>query len=356
MNRKVKLLLVSNMYPSECYPAYGIFVKKIKEGLSEFDFDLSDSVVMTKKSNQLTRIIFYFLFYAKIIYKVLFKSYDAIYVHYISHCSPAIFILLLIKPKIKVISNTHGSDVLRVNSKLLKYFSRYVLDKSYLIVSPSKYFIKHIKSVYTLTDKNKIITFPSGGIDTNFFKPLIKSNNEKFTIGFISRIDKGKGWDILIDAINELKPKSLNMNVIIGGGGKQVDQMKAKIKENQLEDIINYIDVVNPNDLPSVYNQFDVFVFSSELDESLGLVGLEALSCGIPIIASDIGGQTSYVNEKNGLLFKTGNSSELAMKINTFLMQDLSEMKHQARETALNYDKEKVFSELCNQFHDLLNG
>ena len=73
MNRKVKLLLVSNMYPSECYPAYGIFVKKIKEGLSEFDFDLSDSVVMTKKSNQLTLIISYFLFYKTLLYTFIFS-------------------------------------------------------------------------------------------------------------------------------------------------------------------------------------------------------------------------------------------------------------------------------------------
>ena len=91
-----------------------------------------------------------------------------------------------------MISNTHGSDVLRVNSKILRYFSRIVLNKSFLIVSPSKYFVRHIKSVYSLTEKNKIITFPSGGIDTNFFKPLMRSKNDKFTVGFISRIDLGR--------------------------------------------------------------------------------------------------------------------------------------------------------------------
>tara|TARA_B100000963_G_scaffold49152_1_gene37360 strand:- start:3894 stop:4964 length:1071 start_codon:yes stop_codon:yes gene_type:complete len=356
MNKKLKLLLVSNMYPDKTYPSFGIFVKKTKEGLEEFGFDISDCVVMTKKSFKLTRIFFYLKFYIKIFFKVIFRSYDAIYIHFITHCSPAIFILLFFKPKMKVISNTHGSDVLRVNSKLLRYFSRIVLNKSFLIISPSKYFIKHIKSVYSLTDKNKIITFPSGGIDTDFFKPLKRSHNDEFTVGYISRIDIGKGWDILIDAINILKLKSLNLKVIMAGSGNQIDQMNTKIKENRLEDIINYIGHIHPNDLPFFYNQFDVFILSSILDESLGLVGLEALSCGIPVIASDKGGQISYLNQKNGILFETGNAHELAMKIHSISNQDLSKMKYYARETALNYDKEKVFSELCNQLHNLLNG
>ena len=344
------------MYPNKKYPSYGIFVKKIKEGLVEFGFDISDSVVMTKKSFLLTRVFFYLVFYSKIFLKVIFKSYDAIYVHYVTHCSPVIFILLFFKQNIKVISNTHGSDVLRVNSKLLRYFSRIVLNKSFLIVSPSKYFVRHIKSVYSLTEKNKIITFPSGGIDTNFFKPLMRSKNDKFTVGFISRIDIGKGWDILIDAINILNLKSLNLKVIMAGSGKQVDLMNTMIKENRLENMINYVGHIHPNDLPFFYNQFDVFVLSSTLDESLGLVGLEALSCGIPVIASDIGGHTSYLNQKNGILFETGNAHELAMKIHSTLKQDLSKMKHHARGTALKFDKEKVFSELSNQFHNLLNG
>jgi len=184
----------------------------------------------------------------------------------------------------------------------------------------------------------------------------MRSKNDKFTVGFISRIDIGKGWDILIDAINILNLKSLNLKVIMAGSGKQVDLMNTMIKENRLENMINYVGHIHPNDLPFFYNQFDVFVLSSTLDESLGLVGLEALSCGIPVIASDIGGHTSYLNQKNGILFETGNAHELAMKIHSTLKQDLSKMKHHARGTALKFDKEKVFSELSNQFHNLLNG
>ena len=68
------------------------------------------------------------------------------------------------------------------------------------------------------------------------------------------------------------------------------------------------------------------------------------------MIASDIGGQTSYLNQKNGILFETGNAHELAMKIHSALKQDLSKMKHHARETALKFDKEKYFLSLVINF------
>ena len=68
-----------------------------------------------------------------------------------------------------------------------------------------------------------------------------------------------------------------------------------------------------------MYLLMDCFIFPSTLKESLGLVGLEAMACGIPVIASDSHGPTDYIEDrKNGFLFSTGDICSLIDKVDYY--------------------------------------
>ena len=96
---------------------------------------------------------------------------------------------------------------------------------------------------------------------------------------------------------------------------------------------------------------FDVFVFPT-YGESLGLVGLEAMSCGVPVIASNIGGPKGYiVSGENGLLFKPKDANDLSLKIKeyfTFNAEFKSKMIASAINTAYQYDSRKVKSDIVS--------
>lgn len=97
----------------------------------------------------------------------------------------------------------------------------------------------------------------------------------------------------------------------------------------------------------------DVFVFPTKLEESLGLVGLEAMACGVPVIASRIGGLTDYIQEGvNGCFFEPGVPISLAEAIMWHISNEPVQkeaLKAAAVQTAKCYAKEKVLNQLCSQ-------
>jgi len=118
---------------------------------------------------------------------------------------------------------------------------------------------------------------------------MVVERNKLFTIGFVSRIDEGKGWDILLEAVYLLKQKNLTFKVLMVGSGAQDNAMLKKIEELQLGDIIEYVGAKPHNELPYYFNKMDIFVFpTTRFAESLGLIRLEAMACDIPIFGLDI--------------------------------------------------------------------
>ena len=102
--------------------------------------------------------------------------------------------------------------------------------------------------------------------------------------------------------------------------------------------------------LPGFLNQMDVFVFPTTLAESLGLVAVEAMACGIPVVASDNAAPADYVKEGiNGYKFPVGDSEALAQVLMKFqvLPADLqAELQKGALETASKFDRATITQNL----------
>lgn len=342
----MSIMVVSNMYPDSKNPSYGIFVKRFCEQLDLLGVDYKISV-MKRNDKAYMKIINYALFYISTFFRIILGDFDKVYIHYASHSSLPVILASFIK-KIKIYVNVHGSDVIPQNSKQEKMqkYTRYIIDKSYRVIVPSEYFKEVVKNKYNISEK-KIFILPSGGIDTNLFHKMHREKSNELRLGYVGRIVTGKGWDTLIKALSDLNIKN---ELIIVGDGPQVKEMKSQLKESKIK--YKLYKLKPQDELVDIYNSIDVLIFSSELKESLGLVALEAMACGTPVIATDYAAMSYYIKDGyNGFKFKIGSSDDLKNKIEkfNFLSQEkLDDMSIAAIETSKKFDRNSSLLNIRN--------
>ena len=354
---KKSILLVSNMYPSDKYKYYGSFVKNTEEVLIKNGY-IVDRVVMTKQTEKLAKLFSYIYLYCGTILKGIFNNYDYIYVHFVSHSTLGAYIVKKTSRDIKLILNAHGNDVIadsKLDEKNIRKSKKYI-NNADLVVVPSNYFKEVVTSNYDIDD-NKVFVYPSGGVDTNKFKVQDKNESKKEAglsnkynyIGYISRIEKDKGYDIFLKAIKDLvdRKKVDNYKFLVVGAGLEEDKFNNLVKDLEIRDYLEIRNMVSQDELVNIYNSLDMFVFPTyRKSESLGLVGLEAMACEVIVLASKNYGPTDYVvDNKNGIFFKPKDYRDLANKIldaKKMNNEEIKKMKKKARETAVKYDSKNT--------------
>ena len=245
--------------------------------------------------------------------------------------------------------NIHGDDLLTTSQLALKLRNLAIplLKRASMIVVPTNYFKEILISEFRWIDNSKIEISPSGGLDKKFYINNEHTKNEIPVFGYVSRIDEGKGWDILLDAIKEVIDLEYNLKLIMVGSGKQVSQLMQKINNLNLSEFVFYIGALTHDELPRFYSSLDWFIFPTHREgESLGLVGLEAMAACTPVIGSNMAGLQSYIADgNNGYFFEPKNSKDLASKIIKAINLSPSEkevLKHNAYNTAIPYEATRV--------------
>lgn len=182
------------------------------------------------------------------------------------------------------------------------------------------------------------------GIDTERFHPEVKpvSELEKFSpkILFVGRFEPRKGLKYLFQAFPRIMQAFPKAKLVVVGRGILERYYRRYVEEHIKESVI-FVGHASPEDLPRYYASCDIYCSPATGAESFGIVLLEAMASGKPIVASEIPGyQKVMENEKEGLFFKACDAESLADSI-IRLLQDRDRMHAmgvQGREKALLYD------------------
>lgn len=235
----------------------------------------------------------------------------------------------------------HGSDVMAMNKGIIRTLKQNALRKASAIATVSNELKRQIKQNFSVSN---VTVLPMGVYAADFYMRQSKMPCEGCkTVLFVGRLEKIKGVKYLIDAMKEINAKL----IIVGDGSLRKELEKQAFNQERK---IMFYGAVNHSQLPDIYASADVFVAPSITlengsTEGFGLVLIEAMAAGIPVIGTRTGGIQDIIQDgKNGYLVEEKNSQEIAERVNQLLSnRQLHEtISVNALNTALKYDWEKI--------------
>lgn len=183
------------------------------------------------------------------------------------------------------------------------------------------------------------------GVETDRFRPIERSQSPKLKILFIGRLIPRKGFQRVVQALPKLRALTQRpFEVEVVGSGTFRSRLDDLAEQLGVSDLIRYVGPVPYEKLHESYQYADIFVLTS-LSEGMPSVILEAMGCGLPVVASDVGGNNEIVREgENGYLIQGDDSNALARRLAEFINDETlrRRMGRRSRELSLLYDWENI--------------
>jgi glycosyltransferase involved in cell wall biosynthesis len=228
-----------------------------------------------------------------------------------SHFSyPAGFLGTLIQKKAKIpsIITEHTWIKKYFRSPIHKQCVLYALRNSSLVLSVSK----ALKDDIALYCDRNVSVIPNV-IDSDKFHTSEKPLSSTLNLGILGGMGNyRKGLDILIKSVSLLK--NMDLLVHIGGDGILLEKFKMQSQELGVYKKCKFYGEISAEDIPDFYSRLDIFVLASR-DETFGVVVVEAMASGLPVIATDCGGPKEIITSETGVLVEKESPDELARAI-----------------------------------------
>lgn len=263
---------------------------------------------------------------------------------------------------IPVIVTSHGSDIMGYEAWPKFHNLMYeVVENCRRIIAISNHSKKDITSIFK-DNEEKVITISNGYDDKIFYKEdcnkekiLNELNiNKKYNkiVCFAGRLAKNKGVDLLLQAAKGYDREDI-LTLIVGAGEEYKNLNKIK-EELKLQNVI-FLGNQDHNTLRKIYNISDVCVVPSR-KEAFGLVALEAIACGTPVVATNQGGMPDFINDKVGILIEKENVKELQNAISKILNEKIKFDAMELVKYAIdNYRQDLFVDRLIDIYKELSN-
>lgn len=294
--------------------------------------------------------------------KSIYKQYDIIHIHLPNPVAAVAFQFLDYKGKI--VLHWH-MDIFK--QKFVKFFYKpfqeHLLKKADAIIVTSPTYLKTSNDLKNYREKCHVV--PIGINNTHltenldFRKDLENEYRNKTVVFSLGRLIYYKGFEYLIDAAQKLDENTI---ILIGGTGTLKEKLKKRIKEKKVEDKVQLLGKILQEKLKEYYNRADLFCLPSiERTEAFGIVLIEAMSMSLPVISTNIGTGTSWINQHNetGFVVPPKDANALARAIKK--IADDPDLKKEFAENAVqrfqkNFKLERMIDRLLELYNQNLKS
>jgi D-inositol-3-phosphate glycosyltransferase len=233
------------------------------------------------------------------------------------------------------------------SSMLMERYSGKKADRVIVVSQENR---RDVISQYGIPDK-KIITIPNG-VDVSRFTP---SNCESKTLIFVGRLHERKGIDKLLKSFSKVIKEEPEAILKIVGSGEDEGRLKGLAKKLKLDEKnVKFLGFVPEKKLPEVYSSSSIFVLPSYY-EGFGIVLIEAMSAGLPLVSVRTGGATEVIEDgKNGYLVDYDDMHEAILKLlgDKKLRKKFGQISREKVEK--EYDWRKIAGDVIKVYDDLV--
>ena len=376
------ILILPSEYPTEDHKLGGIFVKEQISYLKKnhkigviYIYLFSIKKILKLLSNIFSRqkklkqkYFFYWpripklkylnflshYFFCEIFFRRYIKNHgmpEIIHVHFSEFAGYSAYKLFK-KYKIPYVITEHSTDYLdgKIEQKYKMQSKKYLLLKKIItsaskIITVSNFLNKKVKNFFKLKE-NKIITIPNASL-------LIKKKNTRkvFDFIFVGTLESRKNPIQLLRVFNSLYNRG-NMKLAMIGDGPLLNQCKDFIKNKKLQKNVKIFSKLNRYQVLNLVNKSKALV-STSLHETFGIVSIEALSLGVPIISFNNGGVLDIINKKNGILVKDRSDLTLKKSLELFFLNHSKFNKNEI----IKFYKKKFFPRIViNKINKVYNS
>ena len=252
----------------------------------------------------------------------------------------------------------HGHDIRDLGGSTSPWRKLVVeaLDRAALVIANGPDLYERMRELGISTHKMEIIP---NGVDCEVFDSDFRRRpgERGWHLLYVGRFTEQKGVGVLLQAMAILRQKRDDVRLTLIGGGVKTGRAAVFYRQTEalgLRDCVEFFDELPWSQIPRYMNAADVFVLPS-FYESFGLVLVEAMACGLPLVATRCGGPNNLVEQGTGLLVEVDDAEDLARGVEevlkTYAHYDRRAIRRRARE---KYDYRQVAARIYGVYKTVL--
>ena len=322
----IRVLMLSNMYPSASEPGYGSFIQRQERQLTDRHGVAITLVTTPRRGGGLANLAKYGSLLWQTLTATIRGDFDLVHAHYLMPVAAFALIPAAVRRKPLVIT-AHGTDIFSGTAWPWRPLIARALRRACRIIVVSEYLAERLAENFDVRPTpGREFVIANMGVNTERFTPgdsaaLKQADGIPVDVPhllFVGNFVEQKGVVDLASALVILRERGVDYRATLLGHGPEMTEVRSIVAP--LGDAVRFRTVVSHEALVDVFRSADLFVLPSRREGVGLLVCLESLSCGVPVIAGRAGGLPEIVHDgENGLLVATENPDALADAIQSLI-------------------------------------
>lgn len=327
-----KIVILSNMYPTKNHPTFGIFVKNQVQQLKDVGIDTEVIAIDEPGKGKLLTLKKYLSWFMKSILYLLKNNKNISLTH--AHYAFPTGVLSLIGKKlfnIPYVVTVHGGDIDKMAEKniRIKQMTARILVNAERVIAVGERLKDNVVNDFNVPEAR--VEVLSMGVDTEIFKKYEEAearkslglkNDDKIVL-FVGNVIREKGVRELIEAYHQVKKNYPTSALYILGSQRNESfssELSDLVKAEQLTDV-HFKQPVGQKELAKWMSAADLLALPS-YHEGFGLVALETMATGTPVVGSNVGGLSYLLTDGAGILVEPRDAHSLAQGIEKVFAQE----------------------------------